>query len=517
MAKVALLGILVVASCGGGGDGVAVVFTDVTLAAGIDHEHADIPGLNSEALVIAGGAAAGDYDGDGWLDLYVVGGTAGRNRLYRNRGDGTFLEVGESAGVAVAGVSGCGPSFADYDGDGDLDLFVGGVADAAPILFRNDGDGTFTDVAPAAGLVFTRENTFSAAWGDYDRDGDLDLFTSHWKEGPQPEGDELLWRNNGDGTFTDVSGPAGIEAVYVAVSDHTFTPNFADVDGDGWPDLLVAGDFLTSDLFLNNGDGTFRRAPATSFTDENGMGAAVGDYDNDGDLDWFVSSIYDADGVAEGDWGITGNRFYRNRGDGTFEDVTDAVGVRDGWWGWGSSFADFDLDGHLDLVHVNGFPSFGLSDQFEDDPTRLFLADGAGGFREAAVASGLDDMGQGRGLVCFDYDRDGDLDLFIANNREAPRLFRNDTATSRGFLGVRLVGRGPNTQAIGARIRVTAGGVTQVREVRAGNNFVSANPAEERFGLGGAEVVDELRVAWPDGTVSVRTAVAPDQILVVVQ
>jgi len=513
--------VLLAGACGGGGgSGPAVTFVEVAVAAGIDHVHADVAGVNSEALVIAGGVAAGDYDGDGDVDLYVIGGSAGTNRLYRNRGDGTFEEVGAQAGVAITGVYGSGPSFCDFDGDGDLDLFVGAVNRDAPVLFRNEGDGTFTDVTADAGLLITRDNTFSSAWGDYDGDGDLDLFLSHWREffpGRELEGAmEYLWRNNGDGTFTDVSQEAGLTAIYAGMEDFTFTPNFADYDNDGDLDVLMAGDFNTSRVLRNNGDGTFEDATTGVFTDENGMGAAVADYDQDGDLDWFVTSIHEPDPSRPTAWGQTGNRMYRNRGDGTFEDATDEAGVRLGFWGWGASFADLDNDGDLDLVHANGWPSFGIDHAFHDDPARVFLNDGSGRFTEVAADAGVVDRQQGRGLVCFDADGDGDLDLFLANNRGRAKLFRNDGPAGH-WLRVVLQGRAPNTRGIGARVFLTAGGATRFREIRAGSNFVSNDPARAHFGLGGRTTVDRVRVAWPSGAETVIDDPAVDRVLVVAE
>src|SRR5205809_641207 len=283
----------------------AWTFTDVTPAAGLTYQHGYAQ-LGQGGLVtawVAGGVAAGDYDGDGWVDLYVVRGDIGPNLLFHNRGDGTFEEVGARAGVALVG-KGSGPTCADCDGDGQLDLIVLGIGrgldtrQPSPItLFRNRGDGTFEDVTAGSGIVIDDRDTYSAAFGDYDHDGFLDLFLTHWGgESPGPSS-KHLWRNNGDGTFTDKSVDAHIADPYVIhhafgdrICDLSFTPNFADIDNDGWPDLLVAGDYGTSRVFINNRDGTFRNAtdPAV-ITDQNGMGGAVGDYDNDGNLDWFVS------------------------------------------------------------------------------------------------------------------------------------------------------------------------------------------------------------------------------------
>ena len=207
---------------------------------------------------------------------------------------------------------------------------------------------------PAAGPPGTsyEVQTIAAAAADYDRDGDLDLFTARWgtldggaEANGAPHPASHLWRNNGDLTFTAIDQMAGLAGLQT-FPDNTFTPNFADINGDGWPDLLVVADFGESRVFLNQRDGTFRDATTDVISERNGMGAAVGDYDNDGDLDWFVSGISDPNGIPEGNWGANGNRLYRNRGDGSFDDATDEAGVREGYWGWGSCFADFDNDGY---------------------------------------------------------------------------------------------------------------------------------------------------------------------------
>jgi len=502
-------------------------FTDVTAAAGVQAAYlADFTGrsgLDFEVLVISAGVAAGDYDRDGWPDLYVVGGELGQSRLLRNRGDGTFEDTTVIAGVASTGAIDSGPTFADYDGDGWLDLLVGGHLGSPLVLFHNRGDGTFEDLSAAAGLVSAYSN-LGSSFGDYDGDDDLDLFVAHWGSVdsdvlPQFPPTEHLWRNNGDGTFTAATDDAGLDLFGEDEFGFTWTfaATFADVSGDGRSDLLVVSDFGTEQYFLNDGDGTFTEATSAVNSSENGMGSAVADYDNDGDLDWFISSIWDPSGEAEGNWGVTGNRLYRNLGDGTFEDVTDAAGVRRGYWGWGSCFADFNLDGHLDLFHVNGFDAgVDVTAEFHDDPSRLFVADGDGTFTERSLELGIDDRRQGRGIVCFDYDRDGDVDIFIANGEgDESRLYRNDGGAHGGFLQVRLAGEPPNSEAVGARVSVTVGAQTQMREIHAGSNFVSQNPAVAHFGLGDASSIDELRVDWPGGATTIQSDVAPNQFLVI--
>ena len=505
-----------------GSDGCAppVRFTDATLAAGFDYRHdfAD-PGITAYDE-ISGGVAAGDVDGDGFVDLFVVRGTVGPALLFLNQGDGTFVEGAEAAGLVVEGRTHSGPVFADWDGDGDVDLFVGGVEAAGPRLFRNRGDGTFEETTAGSGIA-TDRHTFSAAFADADGDGALDVFLSHWGSEIGPGSSEHLFLGDGAGGFHDASVPSGVRAAFPVETDvfsgntldFTFTPNWTDIDGDGDPDLLLTSDFGTSQVLRNLGDGTFVDVTPAAITDENGMGAAVGDYDNDGDLDWFVTSILDPDGQAEGNWGVTGNRLYRNDGSGGFEDVTDEAGVRHGFWGWGACFADFDNDGWLDLFHVNGINM--AVPPFDADPSRLFLSNGDGSFREAAQAAGIEDLGNGRGVVCMDADRDGDVDLFVANTRGEPRYYRNDTGSQRHWLSVRLEGAPGNGAGVGAWVRIKADYRYQLREIRAGSNFVSNDPAEAHFGLGDVDLVSHVEVSWPDGARKTLRDVAADQHIVV--
>ncbi|MDA1302619.1 MAG: CRTAC1 family protein, partial [Proteobacteria bacterium] len=520
--------LIALAGCGGGGGGggttpppgggnpptasVEPEFTDATDTAGLPDEVYQFAG--GEPSTNASGLAAGDYDADGDIDLYVTMGSNGRNRLYQNQGDGTYLDVAAAAGVDLEH-NGAGPALADYDGDGDLDLFVGAIEGDPTYLMRNDG-GVFTDVTATSGLVITRPNTYSVAFGDYDQDGDLDIAMAHWGYSQEPANTETLWRNNGDGTFENVSIPSGVHEFLVRSSntpgvwDSSFTPNWSDIDGDGDIDLLIAEDFGVSQVLINNGDGTFSNGTDRDvITDDSGMGAAVGDYDNDGDMDWFVTSIH---GEFTGLPSQTGNRLYRNNGNGVFEDVTEAAGVRQGYWGWGACFADFDNDGHLDIFHVNGWP-----ENSEDHPVVFYHSNGDGTFTERAEVVGLTDTGMGRGVACYDADRDGDLDITLTNvGRGHLRHFRNITDNDHHYLSVRLQSNTANRHGVGAWITVTTDDLTQVREVRAGNNYVSQNPIEAHFGLADATTAD-VEVRWPNGSVLSVTGVAADQQQVLTQ
>jgi hypothetical protein len=485
-------------------------FVNATDTAGLASSHGYVSSHPNESQSVAGGAAAGDFDGDGLPDLYVVAGDAGHNLLFHNRGDGTFEEVGEASGVALTERAGSGPLFFDFDGDGLVDLFVGAVDGGQSVLFRNLGDGTFADVTDSSGLTFPL-NTVSATAADYDGDGRLDLFLSHWGA---LSGGCHLWRNAGGGRFACADEDAGLSALVDGATDRTFAANFVDVNDDRQLDLLVSADFGQSSVWLNVGGGRFRNVTNSTISDENGMGAAVGDYDGDGQPDWFVSSVFDGDGTTEGQWGKTGNRLYRGIGGGLFDDVTESSGVRDGAWGWGASFADFDNDGWLDLVEVNGWPRG--SPQFRGTAARLFMGGPAGRFDERASALDFDERVGGRGVVVFDYDSDGDLDIFVANNGGPNHLWRNDGGRASGhFVSVRVMGDRPKRDAIGAAIYLTAGGRTQMRTVRAGSNYASQDPSDVHFGLGPTNRIDLLRVIWPDGREAAIDSIAPDRLIVV--
>jgi hypothetical protein len=513
-------------------------FVDSTQSSGLNFENGLIrpPYIyRSEIENFApSGVASGDYDNDGDIDLFITRGDIGPNLLYRNNGFGVFVDVAAAANLAFTATATenyrhAGPTFGDMDGDGYLDLFIGGVFGDPSFIFRNNGDGTFTDVTTGSGIdTMQAEFNVGAAFGDYDLDGDLDMFIAHWgtyRSTRNPDDTENLWRNDSSGgtirftstslfagispsiiTFADPNVPFGVNAE----NDLTFSPSFARIDGDLYPDIVVAADNNDSMVFMNNGDGTFDNA--TNFdviTDTYGMGSALGDYDDDGDLDWFVTSIMNPADSLNPSAAYNGNRFYRND-NGVFVDATDVADVRDGGWGWGACFIDFENDGDLDIYHTNGWRD--AVDDFVDDPSRAFVSDGNGSFVERASQLGLDDTEEGRGVVCADFDNDGDVDI-LQLHRGSPvavTLWRND-ASSNNYLGVKLVGRPPNTEAANARIYATIGSRTMMREVVIGNNFVSQNPTIQIFGLGTFSQIDELRVEWPDGQITTESAVAAGQ------
>jgi hypothetical protein len=502
-------------------------FVDATLSSGISYTigyRGQVP-AGLVPLFATGGVAAGDYDNDGDVDVFITRGDIGANLLYRNNGQGVFIDVAAVAGVAFTArptenYRHSGPAFADMDGDDDLDLFIGGLFGDPSFIYANNGNGSFSNVTPGSGIdTLSARFNISAAFGDYDLDGDLDMFVAHWGEERNPDnpGDtEHLWRNdsaNGVIRFASVSISAGIAAtvlqersqlVALPISDYTFTPTFARIDDDLFPDILSVADFGATRVFMNNRDGTFRNATdPNEITDTNGMGSALGDFDNDGDLDWFVSSILHATNPT------SGNRLYRNDR-GSFAEETTAAGVRDGAWGWGACAADVDNDADLDIYQTNGWPDTGGG--FDIDVTRVYMGRGDGSFVDRAPQVGLADTQEGRGVVCADFDSDGDIDILQLHrgSQQAATYWRNDR-TSGNYLAVRLRGRPPNTRAAGARILATIGSRTQLREISIGNNFVSQNPVVQHFGLGIAAQVDELKVEWPTGGVTVLRNVPAGQ------
>ncbi len=490
-----------------------------------------------------GGAAAGDCDADGDIDLFITygntggpNGGGGPNRLYLNqlaeRGQGLIFEDhAAAAGVANTRPGGknndrhSGPAFADMDGDGDLDLFVGGIYDDPSKIYANQGDCTFVDVTANSPDVeqMVAAHTISAGFGDYDLDGDLDMFLTHWGTLDELYGDpparqtDHLWRNESDRSgirYVNVSDETGISELTRSarrvdfhgqppIGDFTFTATFARINDDLWPDITIAADFGTTQIAINNGDGTFRSLenPILRRT-QFGMGSALGDVDNDGDLDWFVTSIL-GPGDAKVKLEPWGNRFYSNDGSPSLI-VDDAakLGVADGSFGWAACFLDIDNDTDLDIYHTNGYPVSFLTpeDAYHSDASRVFVKNAAGTFTDEAAALGLATQTSGRGVVCADFDHDGDVDLLELTEARgnSAKLWENRTAAAgRRFLRVKLEGLPPNTKAAGARIFARIGNAEQMREVMIGSNYTSQNPTIQIFGLGSATRVDELRVEWP--------------------
>ncbi len=501
------------------------------------------------------GAAFFDYDGDGWLDIFLVNGTRFEanyakgdeptNRLYKNNRDGTFTDVTAKAGLLRTGW-GQGVCVGDYDNDGHEDLFISYWGDCA--LYHNNGNGTFTDVAEKAGVTtrtktgLKRENT-GCAFLDYDRDGHLDLFIANYidfdlKTAPLPEsgpclykgllvacgppglkgGKNILFHNNGDGTFTDVSEKSGI---LNTPGTYGLGVTVSDFDNDGWPDIYVANDSTSSTLYKNNHDGTFTdvaiEAGAAYSPDgkpQAGMGVSVADYNCDG---WFdlVKTNFTGDTAS----------LYKNIGDMVFEDQTFQAGLGKNtrFLSWGVGFLDFDNDGWADILVCNGhvYPEVGETDNESGYRERkiLYRNLGNGKFTDVSMDAGpgILEKVPGRGCAFGDFDNDGDIDVLVNCINDLPQLLRCDQAEKTNWLKIKTVGTKSNRSGIGARIYcVIEGGHRQMDEVRSGNSYISQNDLRVHFGLGKATKAD-LEIRWPSGHVDKLPGVAANQILIVTE
>ena len=498
-------------------------FTDVTLESGLDYEVAISDDVSMQHAV-AGGVAVADYDQDGYLDFFVSHGTQ-PGKLFRNNRKGAFQDV-SAQHLPPLKENQFGGIFFDPDNDGDLDLMVTEDSEVHGYsrLLMNIGKGKFKDVGRKTGISFSRF-THSLSLADVDGDQYLDLYATHWAVDKHNYSPGYLWRNAGNGLFMDISAqvpdtPAS-PVPDIGNMDVKFTANFADIDGDNDADLLISGDFETSQVLVNQ-SGTFKDVTSAVISDENGMGGTVGDYDNDGDLDWFVTSIHNPVDDKSYIGGESGNRLYQNDGKGVFSDATAEARVRDGFWGWGTCFADFNNDGWLDIFHTNGMTDGQSNDdtsfsQFFTDPSRLFINNQDGTFIERSFELGIAHNKQGRGISCLDYDNDGDVDILIANNGLSPTLYRNNNLDDNNFLSVELIAQTPNYLAVGAKVWLTAGGITQMREVRLGSNYLSNDPLIQHFGLAENKLVNQIRVRWTDGSETVMQDVAINQRLKIQQ
>ncbi len=464
------------------------------------------------------GGAVGDFNNDGCQDFFAISGGSNNqpDRLFINNCDGTFTNQSAAWGLTAIH-RGKGASVGDFNKDGWPDLYVtsaglvGGVGPGQHRLYRNNGNGTFTNVAAAAGVNMTAavEDGFGSCWGDYDLDGDLDLFVAGFAVS---NSGSRLFRNNGDETFTDVTAAIGLFSG-TPVNMAGFTPRLVDMDGDRYPELLFAADFGTSRYFRNDTDGTFTDITEVSNTsqEENGMGANVGDYNSDGRLDWYVTSIFFPS------IGWTGDKLYINLGNHLYHEAASVLGCADGGYGWGTVLVDFNHDGRLDIAETNGDTQPGS--QFWMEPSYLWMQEPNGTFTEMAAASGFNNLGPGRGMVNFDYDNDGDQDVVIFKFNTSLRFFRNDlsgpgTNWLRVFLDTSNVpALAPN--GTGARVIATVDGDSQYRWMTSGDNFESHSELSAHFGLGAATIVDELLVEWPDGSTTSLTDVAVNQTITI--
>jgi len=528
-----------------------VTFTDATLPAGLGsvvHVHGGT-GRKYYIETVPPGACWLDYDRDGWQDIYFVQsgplpGTprpAGspHSRLFRNMGNGTFVDMTEKAGVANASGYGNGCTVGDYDNDGDEDLYVTNFGPS--ILYRNNGDGTFTDVTESAGVKNGLYAT-GAAWADYDNDGRLDLFVANYVDftmddqkfcgsvranrrsycHPDAYGGlpDVLYHNEGNGRFKEVARASGIwdpdgKGLGVVWLDY-------DLDGD--QDLYVANDATPNMLYRNNGNGRFTDVTALAGVccsedgkPQSGMGVDAGDLDGDGWQDLFVTNLSNET-----------NEFYRNLGGkGPFSVDTYPAGLGEVsllMTGWGTDMFDYDNDGDLDIVVTNGHPMDDIeldSDiiTYAERPF-LFENDGRGRFAEVGRERGayFGALDVGRGLATADYDNDGDVDLVVATSNRRVTLLRNDGGNAVGhWITLRLEGVRCNRDAIGARVTVRASGRTQVREVRSASSYLSQNDMRLHIGLGEATQIDSIEVRWPAKVKKVEKIgpVAADQFLVI--
>ncbi|MBU2985126.1 CRTAC1 family protein [Saccharophagus degradans] len=513
------------------------LFTEVSQSTNISYYQGyKNSGSLSDVQKFCGGAASGDFNNDGLTDLFIVRGDVGPHLLYKNEGNNQFTEMAAEVGLAIADHMGCGPTFADVDGDGDLDLFIGGIEGHRNYLMLNsineNGEQVFIDATEQWGLKnLAAQHTISSSFGDYDGDGWLDLFLAHWGTPARIE-KQHLFRNNAGAGFINVTAQVGLASEIIARPtsnatlgenhDYSFLGSFADINNDGYTDLLMVSDFGTSKVFINSGSGSFYNTNESAIKDENGMGSAVGDIDNDGDLDWFVSAILTFDSP--------GNRLYQNQTNDIgalqlFSDTTNTMGVQDGGWGWAACLADFNLDGYLDIFHVNGWDAALIDLDFSKDRSRLFISEGATNqtirFNEVARENGIISTKHGRGVVCFDSDNDGDTDLFVLGVGVEPfEFYQNNTIGGsanqpKNYLTVNLQGLAPNTQAAGARIFVRTQNTEQMREIQIGSNFISQNPVQQVFGLGQTDVVSEVLIKWPDGRSRSLVNVAANQTITV--
>jgi hypothetical protein len=528
-----------------------VTFEDVAGKAGI--RTLTISGGKEKNYVLevnGSGVCWFDYNNDGYVDLYMVNGSTleqlqhksrapgnEHNHLYRNNGNGTFTDVTESAHTGGNGW-GFGCAAADYDNDGKTDLLV--TTFGANILYHNNGDGTFTDVSNRSGLAGGNIWHTGAAFADYDGDGLLDVYIAGYLDfnvlhpelktceyrgvqvhacGPlgYKGAPDALYHNNGDGTFTDVTVKAKVvdRALYFG-----FSVVFEDLDGDDRPDIFVANDSNPNYFYRNRGDGTFEEnavAAGLAYNSDgkemSSMGVAVGDYDNDGRTDLFVTTFANDNYVL-----------FHNDGKGLFSDVSFQSGVGEStvsFLGWGAFFLDYDNDGFKDLFAANGhvYPEVDgkLNREVYREPLLLFHNSKNGKFQESDEAAGLRGLPahSARGAAYCDYDNDGDLDIAVSNIDERPQLLRNEGGNRKHWLEMRLVGTTSNRDAIGARVKVRAGEIVQWGRVRTGGSYISGNDLRLHFGLEGHDSVDSVEIRWPSGATEKLGEVPANRILTI--
>ncbi len=519
---------------------------DVALSSGITFHH-DNAASPEKYLIETMGSGCGwiDYDQDGLMDLYLVNGAATRiyrprrplrSALYRNNGDGSFSDVTDKAGVGAEGLFGMGVAVGDYDNDGFPDLYVLGYDRC--ILYHNSGNGTFADVTAPAGVANRGKWGSSAAWFDYDNDGRLDLIVANYVDwspdhnlwcGEHKPGyrgychpdvykgqTPTLYHNNGDGTFTDVSQSSGVG---LKPGNGLGVVTF-DYDNDGWQDIFIANDSMANFLFHNNRDGTFREigylagvAASAEGRTEAGMGTDAADTVGAGRLDLVVTHL-----------DFEHARLYRNLGDGSFEDATFETKLGYATFhmsGFGACFMDYDNDGACDVFMANGHILDNIQLYHRDtqyaEPKLMFRNTGRGIFENVSNKLGPDLRLRrvSRGAAVGDFDNDGDLDILVSNNGQAPQLLRNDGGNRNHWLQVFLVGTKSNRDGVGARVKVVSGGLTLYDQRKGGRSYQSAQDPRLHFGLGQRQAVDSVEVRWPSGIVTRLENLRSDQIITV--
>jgi hypothetical protein len=501
----------------------AQAFEEVSRSVGIDH-------FVYDPHRIAGGVAFFDYNNDGWLDIYLTGGRR-RDRLYENRGNGKFRDRTKEAGLNFTDdLETVGVVTGDIDNDGDRDLFLTTGEHDVNYLLLNNGDGTFSDISEQAGISQVAVWGGAAAFGDYDLDGDLDLYVANYATYSAIPYDEnltggipnFLYRNNGDNTFDEVAVSLGVENP----NGLTLGVAFSDYDTDGDVDLWVANDFG----YLFEPNALFRNEyPEDHFTDVsqasgtaapmNGMGIGIGDYDNDGDLDYYIGNIQES-------------VFFENRGDGSFGDVAIPKGINLRLsTSWGIGFLDYDHDTDFDLFIANGrvMPRYNLASaedlqrMMQPHVDRLYRNSGFGTFYDVSKLEGIADSSRGRGVAYGDYDNDGDLDLVVnvlsIEERTSlySKLYRNDGTGDTHWLQVSLQGTTSNRDAYGSRVRIVAGGQSRIREIHGGSSYASQHTSIAHFGLADITRVDSLIVTWPGGARETFTDLVVDQVVYIVE
>lgn len=527
-----------------------VTFVDIAAAAGLTAPSI-YGGVDSKKYIIETngcGVAFFDYDNDGWVDVFVMSGTrlegfpkgkAPTNHLYRNNRNGTFTDVTEKADLGRTGWA-SGVAVGDIDNDGYDDLYL--TYYGQNVLYHNNGNGTFTDITAKAGLPITGVRWGSGAtFIDYDRDGKLDLFVANylkfdlatapepgkggncvWKGipvncGPKglPTDTNLLYHNNGDGTFTDVSESSGISKV---TGRYSMTAITTDFNNDGWPDIYVACDSTSSTLYRNNKNGTFTDVgleTGVAYSEDGnaqaGMGITVGDYDNDGMPDIFKTHF--ADDLPA---------LYRNTGRDFFDDASRPAGFdHTRYVQWGTGFADLDNDGWPDLLTVTGNVYPEVEKFFKEYPHRsprlVYQNLRNGRFRDvsALTGPGISTPRSSRGCAFGDFDNDGDIDVLVMNMNEPPLLLRNDLRSTNHWLSIKLVGVRSNRSAIGSRVILRSGKLSQMQEVTSQTSYYSHNDFRLHFGLGDKDRVDSIEIRWANGQTETLTDIAVDRFITI--